>query len=158
MFDLAAFAPDFWGGPQSYEPNSALHMDGDFLSEDFCVIGGDSFFVRCVVEIAVQGVAEKFGYGAWSSLSRANFERYADGFDAGTYAGMGPWTSWFSNQLEPFGETLRQPAWIHLQLDRQRPTVTLDDPDHPLSIAQEQGITPEQLMEIYAMHGHAPAL
>jgi hypothetical protein len=154
MFDLAAFAPDFWSGAEEREPNSALRMEGDFLSEDFCVIDGDSFFIRCVVEIPVHGLADKFGFGAWSSLSRANFEIYIDRFDDGDYAGMGPWTGWFSNNFATFADTLRQPCWVHPQLDRQRPVITLDDAGHPLSVAQEHGVSAERILEIYAAYGH----
>jgi hypothetical protein len=157
MFDLAAFAPDFWTGAETREPNRALRMDGDFLSEDFCVLGGDSFFVRCVIEIPVHGLTEKFGLGVWSSLSRTNFDLYIERFDDGDYAGLGPWTGWFSSSLVTFPDTLEQPCCVHPQLDRQRPVITLDDPDHPLSVAQDQGVSPERVLEIYAACGHASA-
>lgn len=154
MFDLAAFAPDFWDGDEVREPNAALRMDGDFLSEDFCIIEGASFFVRGVVEIPVHGLAEKFGFGAWSSLSRANFDIYVDGFDDGIYGDLGPWTGWFSNRLDTFADTLRQPCWVYPQPDRQRPVIALDDAAHPLSIAQDEGISAERLLELYAACGH----
>lgn len=157
MFDLAAFAPDFWKGAEEREPNSALRMDGDFLSEDFCIIGGDSFFVRGVLDIPVHGLAEKFGFGVWSSLSRTNFDLYADRFDEGAYAGLGPWTGWFSNRIETFPDTVKQPCWVHPQLDRQRPVISLGDPDHPLAVAQQDGVDAERVLEIYAAYGHVAA-
>jgi hypothetical protein len=116
MFDVAAFAPDFWDGAEVYEPNSALRLDGDFLSEDFCIIGGESFFIRGVLEIPVRGVAEKFGFGSWSTLSKANFELYVERFDEGEYPGLGPWTGWFSNRIPGFADTLKQPCWVHPQI------------------------------------------
>ena len=54
LMDLAAHAPDAWPHERSYEPNGALRYDGDFLSEDLCVIGGKNFLVRSVLEIPVQ--------------------------------------------------------------------------------------------------------
>ena len=154
MFDLAAFAPDFWEGPEEYEPNSAIRFDGDFLSEDFCVVGGEHFFVRCVFDIPVHGLAEKFGFGVWSTLSRANFDIYLDGFDEGVYANLGPWTGWFSNGLAPFGDALNQPCWVHPQLARQRPVITLATEEHDLARAQADGITAERVLELYAAYGH----
>jgi hypothetical protein len=77
LMDIAAFAPDPWPGEERREENAALRFDGDFLSEDFCIIGGRYFFVRGVLEIPVHGFAEKFGFGCWSTLSRENFEQYA---------------------------------------------------------------------------------
>ena len=156
MFDLGAFAPDHWGETEEREPNSALRLEGDFLSEDFCVIGGENFFIRCVFEIPVHGLADKFGYGCWSTLSKENFQRYVDQFDAGDYGGDGPWFGWFSNRLRGFEDTLNQACWVYPQLDRQRPTLVLEDPDHELSLAQEHGIAPERVLELYSAYGHGP--
>jgi len=156
MFDLASFAPDHWEGEEVYQPNSALRLDGDFLSEDFCVLRGEHFFVRCVFDIPVHGLAEKFGLGVWSTLSRTNFEKYVDGFDDGRYADMGPWTGWFSNSVKPFAFSVNEPCWVYPQLGRQRPTITLDNGEHELAVAQYDGISPERLLEIYAANGHGP--
>ena len=54
LFDLAAFAPDFWNNDKIYSPNSDVRLDGDFLSEDFCVIDGESFFVRGILELPIR--------------------------------------------------------------------------------------------------------
>jgi hypothetical protein len=156
MFDLAADRPAHWEDEPVYEPNSALRLDGDFLSEDFCVLRGEHFFVRAVFEIPVHGMPEKFGLGVWSTLSRANFEKYAEGFDDGRCADMGPWTGWFSNSFKPFSNSVNEPCWVHPQLGRQRPTLSLDSADHDLAIAQHDGNTPEPLLEISAANGHGP--
>ena len=156
MFDLAANTPYHWKGEEAHEPNSALRRDGDFLSEDFCVLGGDHFFVRCVFEIPVHGMADKFGLGVWSTLSRANFDKYVDGFDSGEFADMGPWTGWFSSSFKPFAGSINEPCWVHPQPGRQRPTISLANSDHELAIAQDEGITADRLLEIYAANGHGP--
>lgn len=156
MFDLAAFAPDQWAGSETCEPNSALRFEGNFLSEDFCVLRGEHFFVRCVFEIPVRGLTDKFGYGVWSTLSRANFELYVDGFDDGAYSDPGPWFGWFSNRLTGFQDSLNQACRVHPQPDRQRPAISFDDPDHELARAQREGVAPERLLELYAAHGHVP--
>jgi hypothetical protein len=157
MFDLAAFAPDDWPGPEVYEPNAAIRLDGDFLSEDFCVVGGKHFFVRCVVDIPVHGLEEKFGFGCWGTLKRENFEIYLDHFDAGTVPDAAPFWSWLCNSLPPFGVTEPLGCWMFPQSARQRPVLKVDDCDHPLRIAQEEGISPEQLFTVYASYGHTVA-
>jgi hypothetical protein len=156
MFDLGADAPDHWGAVESVEPNNALRLDGDFLSEDFCVIDGESFLVRCLFEIPVRGFERKFGYGCWSTLSRENFNLYVEGFDDGACADAGPWFGWFSNSLRGFEETLNQPCRVSPRPGRQRPVIGLEDPDHQLARAQDEGITPERLLELYAAYGHGP--
>jgi hypothetical protein len=120
------------------------------------VLNGEHFFVRCVFDIPVHGMADKFGLGVWSTLSRANFEKYVDGFDDGQYADLGPWTGWFSNSFKPFASSTNEPCWVHPQLGRQRPSISLHNDGHELTIARRDGITPERLLEIYAANGHGP--
>ncbi len=157
MFDLAAFAPDPWSGAEEYEPNSAIRLEGDFLSEDFCVLGGEYFFVRCVLEIPVHGIDEKFGYGCWGTLKRENIELYCDHFDAGTVPDSAPFWSWLCNSLRPYDMTEPLGCLMFPQAHRQRPVLKVEPCDHPLFAAQEEGITPEQLFGIYAAHGHSVA-
>lgn len=157
MFDLGADASDHWGKVDTIEPNSALRFDGDFLSEDFCVLDGEHFFVRCIFQIPVHGVAETFGFGVWSTLSRENFEIYVEGFDIGQFQDEGPWPGWFGNRLNGFEDTLNAPCWVYPQPARQRPVVTLVNPDHNLSVAQNEGISPDRLLELYEAYGHRPA-
>lgn len=120
------------------------------------MIGGEHYFVRCVFRIPVHGLESAFGFGIWSSLSRRNFDSYVEGFDDGDFPDRGPWSSWLSNRLAAFPDTLAQLCWMHPQQERQRPRLSLDDPAHPLAIAQRDGITAERVLEIYAAYGHAP--
>lgn len=154
IFHISAPAPCFWQAPIDPEPNSALRFDGNFLSEDFCVIAGTHFFVRAVLEIPVHGLADAFGFGIWVTLSRTNFETYLDGFDDGRYPNWGPWPGYFSNDVGGFGETLNQPSWVRPRPDRLRPLVTIVDERHPLAVAQREGITADRVLQIYASYGH----
>ena len=152
MFDLGADAPWHWEGQVPVEPNRAVRLDGDFLSPDYCVIGGRDYFVRGLLFIPVIGLDDCFAFGCWSTLSRPNFERYVEQFDG--IALDEPWTGWFSNEFAPFLGTVNAPCWVMPQTDSSRPEIWLDDGEHPLSIAQRDGITPEQLLDIYRQHGH----
>ena len=155
MPDLAAHSPDLWTGSEEYEPNGALRLDGNFLSEDFCVLDGEHFFVRSVLFIPVRGMDQDFGFGCWSTLSRANFEKYVAAFDTGHSDDEGSWWGWFSNRLKGFEDTLNQGCWVHPRAGRQRPTITLDDETHELAIAQRDGIPPERVLALYAANGHS---
>ena len=157
MIDLAPNAPDPWVGSPEHEPNSALRLDGDFLSDDFCVMDGTYFMVRCVIEIPVHGLEQKFGFGCWGSLSRANFEFYVDHFDDGDYQGVEPWSSWLCNRFYTYIGTDPVGCWMFPQLDRQRPVLRLHDEGHPLAMDQCKGVPPEQVLEYYRHYGHALA-
>ena len=156
LMDLAAFAPDPWPHPESYGPNSALRTDNDFLSEDFCVLQGRYFMVRSVLELPVHGVAEKFGFGCWTTLSRENFDKYVEGFDNGEYSDWGPWSGYLCNKLADYIGDNPEPVLVYPQHDRQRPTLRIVDDAHRLAVDQEDGISPERLLEILEFYGHAP--
>jgi hypothetical protein len=154
MFNLDAFAPWHWGDPIDPEPNGALRMDGYFLSEDFCVIAGEHFFVRGVMDIPVEGSAQPFGIGCWSTLSRANFETYVDGFDGEDAEADHPWTGWLSLSMEPFPPAINEPCWVTPRSGRRRPAISMINQEHPLAAAQRDGIGVERLLEIYRVNGH----
>ena len=154
---LVAFAPDPWTCGQHPEENADLRLDGNFLSEDFCVLDGQHFMIRGVLEIPVHGFTETFGFGCWSTLSRQNFDKYLEGFNDSAYPDWGPWGGWLCNQLAGYIGTDPEALWVHPQTDRQRPKFRIQNPAHPLAIDQEQGITPERLLAIWQYYGHAPA-
>jgi len=163
-FDLAAMAPDHWPYRDGYEDNSgvvlALDAAGhgeavDFLSEDFCVLGGRHYLIRCVLLVPVTGLAQPFGFGCWATLSEANFRRYLDGFDSGRHRQKELWTGWLCNGLagltgsEPIGVKVRPRG------ERQRPLLEVLDPDQPLGAAQRDGLAIERLVELLDDYGHA---
>jgi len=156
LVHLSAFAPDPWLGDDEYEENADLRLRGNFLSEDLCVLNGEHFFIRGVLEIPIRGVPDSFGFGCWSTLSRGNFDKYLCGFDDGAYPDMGPWSGWLSNQLADYIGTAPEALWVYPQLDRVRPRFRGQNPAHPLAIAQANGITPERALELFAFYGHAP--
>ena len=156
MAHLAAFAPDPWPGPEQREENAALRLHGDFLSEDFCVLEGKYFFIRGVLEIPVHGIDEPFGFGCWSTLSRANFDKYLHGFDDGEYPDRGPWGGWLGNRLADYAGTGPEPVWVYPQRDRWRPRFRIQDPAHPLAHDQTHGIPPERAMSLFEFYGCRP--
>jgi hypothetical protein len=157
LIDLAYGKPEQWPGAEDKAPNSALDLDlsGNFLSEDFCVLEGQHFFVRAVLELPIRGSGgQQFGFGVWATLSRKNFERYIAEFDSGEQDELGPWFGWFSNRLEGYPDTLNLKCQVHPVSGRQRPRVELEPTQHPLALEQKTGITFDRLLELYAINGH----
>ncbi|MEQ7873601.1 DUF2199 domain-containing protein [Sphingomonas sp. ASV193] len=156
LMDLAATSPDPWPHAAKYEPNAALRRDGDFLSEDFCVLEGKYFFIRSVLYIPIHGLNRSWGFGCWNTLSRTNFDRYVEGFDAGIFEDDG-WSGWLCNHLKTFFED-GEPLAVDVfpQAQRQRPKLVVQDATHPLGEAQRDGISAELLLGLFRAYGHGP--
>jgi hypothetical protein len=155
VFDLACGEPAYWQGSADKSPNSAVRTSRNVLTEDFCVLDGEHFFVRCVLELPIAGQPNaSFGYGVWSSLSKKNFDLYLETFDSDGQSDLGPWFGWFSNRLKGYPDTLGLKCQVHPQGDGQRPLVELEPTDHPLAVEQRNGISFDRLLDIYAWNGH----
>jgi hypothetical protein len=156
IFDLGCTWPDFWQGPNEPLPNSSLATAGDILTEDFCIIDGKNYFIRCVLKLPLIGApGEYFAFGVWSTLSKKNFDKYVESFDVGSDEDLGPWFGWFSNCLKLYPDTVNLKCQVHTQANRQRPWIELEQSDHPLARDAGEGITYERLAEIYSAYGHA---
>lgn len=155
LFDLACSHPEQWSGSEEKRPNAEALQSQHFLSEDFCVLEGEDFFVRCVLDIPLIGSGGRsFGYGVWSTLSRKNFLLYQETFDSGEQGDLGPWFGWFSNRLKGYPDTLNLKCQVHPRAGRQRPWIELEETDHPLALEQRNGINFDRLLEILGLHGH----
>ena len=153
--DLVADRPCQCPDELPIEHNGALRKDGDFLSEDFCVLGGENFFIRGVLEIPIQKSDEYFGFGSWSTLSRENFELYLSEFDEGLTNTDLSWFGWFSTSISGIAEEMPLGCTVVPQTQRQRPRFWINGDEHPLVEMQENGIGAERLLQIYAAYGHA---
>jgi hypothetical protein len=155
VFDLACSKPDFWQGSEEQKPNSEVLYSSNILTQDFCILDSQHFFVRCVLPLPIIGATDQhFGYGVWSTLSEKNFKLYVDTFDSGQQGDLGPWFGWFSNQLKGYPDTRNLKCQVHPRAERKRPWIELEDTAHPLAMEQQQGITFDRLLEIYALHDH----
>ena len=154
IFDLASFCPCYWNDEEIYEPNSLLRAEGDFLSEDFCVLSGEHFFIRSVLELPLIGREGRFAYGVWVSSSKSNFEFYIERFDSGDFDETDGWFGWLSNNLKGYPDCTKLGCGVIPQRNRQRPKLILHETEHPLVREQNEGISIDRLLEIYSLNGH----
>jgi hypothetical protein len=119
------------------------------------VLDDQYFFVRCVLRLPIRGSNTRtFDFGAWSSLSRANFLIYVENFDRSDQCRLGPWFGWLSNRLAGYPDTLGLKCQVRPRDDRLRPILELEATDHPLSRQQREGITLDEVLDHHAAAGH----
>lgn len=125
------------------------------LTPDLCVIDGEDHFVRGVLEIPIEGTAETFGWGVWSSVSERNFRRYERVFEDDDPARYGPFPGWLSSRIPGYDDTLSLVVRAHLGDARSRPRLELEPVDHPLARDQREGIDPDRLARIVERSIHS---
>jgi hypothetical protein len=155
LFDLVCDHPASWTGRGVRVPNSELRPESNILSDDYCIIDAEYFFIRCVLQLPVIGQTGRyFSYGVWSTLSRENFVKYAETFNDDAQGAFGPWFGWFSNRLNGYPDTFALKCRVQPRDARMRPTIELEATAHPLALEQREGISFDRILEIYASNGH----
>ena len=154
-------APDAWTGdawPGGEWPGDEDGSPGNVLAEDQCVIGGEHYFIRGLIEIPVLDgePGDVFSWNVWCSLSEKNFDRAQELWETPGRESEPPYFSWVSNDVgiyEP--ATLNLKAMVHTREIGRRPFVELEPTDHPLAVEQRTGITLDRVRAIAqrVMHG-----
>ncbi|MFJ5231016.1 DUF2199 domain-containing protein [Kitasatospora sp. NPDC088391] len=140
----SAAAPYVWG--PAFEGDA-----GSMLSSDQCIIKGQHFFVKGLIEIPVLGSAEVFSWGVWVSLSRDNFGRALERWETPGREGEPPYFGWLSTELPIYSpDTVNLRTRVHTRPVGERPYVELEPTDHPLAVEQRTGITRDRVHEIAA--------
>jgi hypothetical protein len=115
------------------------------LTKDTCVIDNQEFFIRAVLEIPVLGQKESLGFGVWVSQAEQSFLCYQQNPDT---EDIGPFFGWLCTEITAFAPTLNLKTKAHFQGDGLRPIIELEPTDHPLAVAQREGITLERAWEV----------
>ena len=145
------------GWPMSFGTNAPIYYESIpederpsrcDLTDDLCVIDGQSFFIRGCLELPVIGGDEPFVWGAWASLSEASFRRTLEIWEQEGRESEPPFFGWLSTSLPFYPETLSLKTHVHTRPLGQRPFIELEPTDHPLAIEQRQGLSRDRLREI----------
>jgi hypothetical protein len=143
--------------PVAWTPEAAAD-ERSVLDEEVCIVAGEHYFVRGLVEIPVIGTNDVFTWNAWASLSADNFRRMLDFWDRAGREDEPAYFGWFSSELPGYAEsTLYLKAHVVTRPIGQRPGIELEPNDHPLSVEQRTGMTIERLHQLVEqlLHGNA---
>jgi len=109
------------------------------LTEDTCIIDGEDYFIRGVLNIPVKDYDSDFGFGVWVTQKKENFYVYLNNPKSDQ---IGPFFGWLSSELTCYKDsTLNLKTIAHFVGDDNRPTIEVEPTDHPLAIDQREGIT-----------------
>jgi hypothetical protein len=135
-------APDYWSPRLTDDPLNVLEPE-------ICVIRGQGFFVRGLIEIPVIDHDEPFVWTVWVSLSKDNFLRAVEQWDRPGRENEPPYFGWLSNQIPTYPtSTLNLKTNLHTRPLGERPRIELEPTNHPLAVEQRNGITVARVREI----------
>lgn len=135
--------------PWHYDTLSGDQRSNAKLSEDVCLIEDTDHvdcFIRVCLEVPIIGVDQPFLWGVWISVSVDSFERYHETWDHPVETDE--YFGWLCTKLPLYPDTLGLKTLAHPRSNGQRPTITLEATDHPLSVDFREGITIQQAQEM----------
>lgn len=141
MPDLSFSQPEYVNSIPESEREARVKLDSDL-----CSVDKEHFFIRTVLLIPILDSDEHLGFGVWVSQKQENFETYIEKHDTRE---IGPFFGWLSNELNYGGiPTTNLKTMAHFQGNGQRPLIVIDESEHPLYLAQKNGISMDEAWEI----------
>ena len=121
------------------------------VSSDQCIVDERFFFIRGCLEIPVHGNSEPFVWGLWALVKEEVFDEISASWEEqGRETRRGPFKARLANSLSVYPETLNLKLRMVIQPVGTRPLFILEEDQHPLATAQQDGISRVDAMELSA--------
>lgn len=144
--DIAFASPIFWN-----QADAEAKPTDNRLNSDFCIVDGEHYFIRCVLDLPIQDTDEVLGWGVWVTQSKSNFDLYGETFDATPERQT---FGYLANQLPTYPDTVNMPTQVQWRAGGVRPTIEPEASEHPVYRDWAEGITRERAIEfaLLALH------
>lgn len=149
-----SFAADF---PDNYANLSEADRERRaIIGSDQCIIDEQQCYIRGCLEIPVQGCDDVFLWGLWALVNPETYTQISESWEEdGRDHDHGPYKGRLGNSLKSYAvETFNLKLTIKLRPVGERPLLFIDAPDHPLAIAQQIGMTREQVNDLVSSLMH----
>ncbi|MER2566676.1 MAG: DUF2199 domain-containing protein [Myxococcaceae bacterium] len=123
------------------------------LTDDLCEFD-EHRFIRACLEIPILGGPGPLVYGIWVTLSQRSYEQYLEHQSEPRRFLDGPYFGWFASALPLWPATVQLKTRVHIRPPPQRPVIELEPTDHPLAVAQREGISLTRYRELALAHLH----
>jgi hypothetical protein len=129
------------------------------ISSDQCIVDEALFFIRGCLEIPILESNDVFIWGLWAVVKEEVFNEISESWEEeGRETRRGPFKARLANSLSVYPETLNLKLRIVVRAVGTRPLFILEEGQHPLATAQQQGISRLEAMELSAtlLHVQGP--
>ncbi len=129
--------------------------DLTLINADQCVLEKKDFYLYGNLQIAVEGVEERFSWDVWVQVSRQDFARACEVWETPGRESEPPFPGTLATAIPCYPDTLGLPVLLRTRAVGLRPLVELADGTHPLIAEQRGGITPARVQQIAeaVLHG-----
>lgn len=161
LFPIHLHHPLGWQGKDEYEADTAIRLDGDFLSANFCIIGGKVFAMRVRLPLQMRGAAPAaFMFTAWASLDRLDFEAFVEAYRTGKLDPNARARARLVNRVGGFPDSFNLMGSAFQQVDGGPPVLIVHgiqagaNNAHPMLAEQRDGIGVDRMLELFAAYSH----
>jgi hypothetical protein len=143
--------------PDNYANMSADERERRAMAgSDQCVIDENQFYIRGCLEIPLLESDGVFLWGLWASVWEDDYSEIDDCWEVeGRENTHGPFKGRLGNSIKQYSpDTINLNLSIKLRPVGERTLFIIDDPDHPLGIAQRNGITDQQVHDLVSLLIH----
>jgi len=149
-----SFAADY---PDDYANMSIEEREQRAIAgSDQCVIDEDQFYIRGCLEIPLLESDGVFLWGLWASVWKDDYLEISECWkEEGRETAHGPFLGRLGNSLKVYSPvTLNLKVSIKLRPVGERPLFLVENLDHPLAIAQQTGMTHQQVHDLVSLLMH----
>jgi hypothetical protein len=111
---------------------------------DLCSIDKNEHYARGILALPIKGGDQEFRWGVWARIERASLKRYLDLWESDDAASEPKFPGALSGGVPVYPNTDGLAVEVQLVV-RKRPRFFVLDPDHPLGIAQREGVSWEEV-------------
>ncbi len=135
--------PDYYYSVPQNERDTRIEKD-----ESWCVVDNSHFFHRVRLEIPIIDYHENLLFNIWTSISEDNFGRRMDLWSDPERINEPPYFGWLQNKIPGYGDTLNIKTLARETGIGTIPALEVLEENHPLRLAQLNGITYARAEEI----------
>jgi hypothetical protein len=123
---------------------------------DQCIIDDNQFYIRGCLELPLIESDGVFLWGLWASVWKDDYLEITECWEEqGREDSHGPFLGRLGNSLTVYApETFNLKLSVKLRPVGERPLFIVEDPDHPLGLAQRNGMTHQQVQDLVSALMH----
>lgn len=140
--------------PDPWLALTEAQRQGGLCDSDLCrTPGGDNFVFAILETPLVGGPQPVIEFGVWAALGEDDFGRYYQTYNDRDQSKLGALPATLANEIDGFAGSFGLKATLLPQDGGERPLLRLAGADHPLAVAQREGVSVHKVLEI--IHGAA---